>query len=107
MIGVLGIFFDWDKQSRAVVEGVRLSDEEKAGTRCMLIDSQNRVIAISPGVAAGGLPLFDQYPLKTDGKPMGSYVDAGGNLVGFAQTPGYETYRGLGWYGVVTQKRTA
>ena len=54
-----------------------------------------------------GLPLFEQYPLKTDGKPMGSYVDSGGNLVGFAQTPGYETYRGLGWYGVVTQKRTA
>ena len=59
------------------------------------------------GAAAGAIPLFDQYPLKTDGKPMGSYVDASGNLVGFAQTPGYETYKGLGWYGVVTQKRTA
>ncbi len=72
-----------------------------------VIDSQNRVIAISSGAAAGGIPLFEQYPLKTDGKPMGSYVDSCGNLVGFAQTPGYETYKGLGWYGVVTQKRTA
>ena len=103
-IGVLGIFFDWEKQSQAVVDGVRLSEEERARTRCMLIDSQNRVIAVSSG-GRGGLGLFEQYPLRTDGKPMGSYVDASGNLVGFAQTPGYETYKGLGWYGVVTQSR--
>jgi hypothetical protein len=27
--------------------------------------------------------------------------------VGFALTPGYETYRGLGWYGVVEQRPSA
>ncbi len=24
-------------------------------------------------------------------------------MVGFALTPGYETYKGLGWYGVILQ----
>lgn len=35
---------------------------------------------------------------------MGNYADKGGCVVGFALTPGYETYKGLGWYGVVEQK---
>lgn len=34
----------------------------------------------------------------------GSYAEDGGDLVGYALTPGYETYRGLGWYGVIVQK---
>jgi hypothetical protein len=25
-----------------------------------------------------------------------------GTLFGFAKTPGYETYRGMGWYGVIS-----
>jgi hypothetical protein len=35
---------------------------------------------------------------------MGNYADNHGSVVGFALTPGYETYKGLGWYGVVEQK---
>jgi len=49
--------------------------------------------------------LGDHYPLNTrapDGGTLerGYYVD-GDRLVAFALTPGYETYRGLGWYGVI------
>ena len=99
-VGVLGIFFDWQAQSQTVVNGVRLSPEEKPLTRCLILDSNFKVIAASDGVGI----LQEHYPLETDGQPMGNYADNHGSVVGFALTPGYETYKGLGWYGVVEQK---
>lgn len=100
VIGALGIFFDWAPQSKAVVEGVRLGPEEATRTRCMLLDSQMRVLASSDGKGA----LTETFQLKTDGSSKGNYLDRNGDMVGFALTPGYETYKGLGWYGVVAQK---
>jgi hypothetical protein len=35
---------------------------------------------------------------------MGSYAK-GEVMIGYAATPGYETYRGLGWYGCLVQGR--
>jgi hypothetical protein len=32
---------------------------------------------------------------------LGSYLKDDGTHVGYARTPGYETYKGLGWYGMV------
>lgn len=101
-IGVLGIFFDWQKQSQAVVDSVRLTNDEKALTRCMLLSADSRIIA-----STSATDLGQAFPLHTEGKKMGSYVDAAGNLVGFALTPGYETYEGLGWYGAIVQGRGA
>ncbi len=100
-IGVLGIFFDWEPQARAVVEGVRLTSDEKPLTRCLLVDSRFRIIAASDGrdVLTGSLHL------DTRGKERGNYSLPDGTVIGFALTPGYETYRGLGWYGVIVQKR--
>lgn len=100
VLGVLGIFFDWEKQAKTVVESVNLKDEEKGITRCMLIDSKFRVIAASDG---RGL-LEEVLPLKANAK-QGNYADGSGNNIGYAQTKGYETYAGLGWYGVVSQKQ--
>ncbi|WYX50307.1 hypothetical protein WJ977_25990 [Achromobacter xylosoxidans] len=42
--------------------------------------------------------------LRHDERPRGYYENADRGLVGFALTPGYETYAGLGWYGVITQR---
>jgi len=100
VIGALGIFFDWTPQSQAVVEGVRLEPEEASRTRCLLLDSKLRVIAASDRKGA----LSETFPLKAGDNVKGNYVDSDGAMVGFALTPGYETYKGLGWYGVVTQK---
>jgi len=97
--GVIGILFDWQEQSQAVVDRVRLSDEERALTRCMLLDSKHRVIA---STGAAGV-LQETFPLATSGKTSGYYIDRSETLVGYALTPGYETYKGLGWYGVITQ----
>lgn len=46
--------------------------------------------------------LAEHFPLKTDGRTQGFSRD-GASLIGFALTPGYETYEGLGWYGVIIQ----
>ena len=100
-IGVLGIFFDWEPQARAVVEGVRLTSDERALTRCLLVDSRFRILAASDGrdVLTGSLHV------DTGGKPRGNYCLPDGTVIGFALTPGYETYQGLGWYGVIVQRR--
>ncbi len=100
-IGALGIFFNWEAQGQAIVEQVRLASDEKARTRCLLIDSNHRVIADSD---RQGL-LREIFPLETAGhSPSGYYTDGRGAQVGYALTPGYETYRGLGWFGVIVQR---
>jgi len=102
VLGALVIFFDWAAQAETVVKGVRLSEEEWRRTRCMIVDSSFRVIAASDGKGI----LDERFRLQTDGKPSGFYRSVDGAIVSFAATPGYETYRGLGWYGVICQKPT-
>jgi hypothetical protein len=99
-IGALGIFFDWEPQAKAIVRGVALSDEERRNSRVMLLNARHEIIAASDG---RGL-LEEQYKLNTDAQ-RGYYV-TGDNLVSFSVTPGYETYRGLGWYGCIESKIT-
>lgn len=100
-IGALGIFFDWQSQGRSIVEGVRLSPEEKAKSRCLIIDHSHRIIADSAGCSE----LSEHFPLDTRRGERGHYVDNFGSAVGYALTPGYETYAGLGWYGVIIQEQ--
>ncbi len=100
VVGVLGIFFDWEKQSQLVVDSVRLAEEERAATRCMILNADNKIVA-----SQGRTGLYEVFPLATKGQNIGSYVDTQGNLIGFALTPGYETYKGLGWYGVLAQRQ--
>lgn len=99
VLGVLAIFFDWETQAQAVVSGVRLEADEKVGTRCLLLDGHQRIIAASD---RKGL-LTETVPLHHRGSSTGSYNE-GESVVGFALTPGYETYKGLGWYGAIVQQ---
>lgn len=94
-IGVLAIHFDWERQARAIVQGVRVGDGDKA--RVLLVDSNLRVIAASDGQGI----LSERISLSLNGQRSGFYHDRSGALVAFHATPGYETYRGLGWYGVI------
>ena len=94
-IGVLAIHFDWESQARAIVQGVRVGAADKA--RVLLVDSNFRVIAASDGQ---GL-LSERVPLALEGRRSGFYHDHSGALVAFHATPGYETYKGLGWFGVI------
>jgi hypothetical protein len=39
--------------------------------------------------------------LSLEGRRSGLYQDRFGALVAFHATPGYETYKGLGWFGMI------
>ena len=96
---MLGIHFDWKPQAQAVVDGVRLTDEERARSRVLLLDHSGKVLAASDRRGE----LEETFRLPADAVGMGSY-GAGHVTVGYALTPGYETYQGLGWYGAITQR---
>ena len=96
VLGVLAIFFDWDTQANAVLRGIRLSEAERDRARCLIVDAERRVIAASDGK---GL-LSEIYPLEHRKAKLGHYSSPA-KVVGFALTPGYETYAGLGWYAVI------
>lgn len=100
-LGVLGIHFDWQPQARAIVEGVRLSEDERRRSRVLLVDASGRVIAATG--PQGAEALNERIELHTEGRVAGHYADAKGSLIAFHRTPGYETYQGLGWYGVILQ----
>jgi len=104
IVGVLGIFFDFEPQARAIVRGVRLSEDEVGRTRVMIVDANRRVLASSDG-----LGVLSETVDLTDGggQAQASFQRPDGEIVGYALTPGYETYRGLGWYGVITQRPLA
>jgi hypothetical protein len=95
-LGVLAIHFDWETQARAIVNGVRVNDDK---ARVLLVDSKFRVIASSDGQ---GL-LTEHMPLTLKGANSGVYTDLSGLQVAFHLTPGYETYKGLGWFGVIVR----
>ncbi len=99
-LGVLAIHFDWQPQAKAIVDGVRLSPEERARTRVLLVDAQHRVIAASDGKGI----LSEKIPLRTEGRSAGHYRAPDGTVTAFHATPGYETYQGLGWYGVILRQ---
>ena len=61
------------------------------------IKNDFRVIAASDGQGI----LSERVSLSLNGQRAGFYQDRSGGLTAFHTTPGYETYRGLGWFGVI------
>ncbi len=102
VLGVLAVFIEWEQQSKKIVkDDVALSAEEWRQTQVMLLDSRYRVIASSDHSQ-----IQEAFPLKTEFGKKGSYVDDSGNLIAYARTNGYQDYDGLGWYGVIMQRRS-
>ena len=96
-LGVLGVYFDWENQARGIVcDEPTLSAEEKQASTAMLLDSNLRIIA-----ASNNENLLSPFPLVTEGKQKGAYLDDAGNLIAFAKTIGYQEYNGLGWYAAI------
>jgi hypothetical protein len=99
-MGVICIFFDWQAQAQTVVDAVRLLPEERARTRCLIVDAQGLVIAASDRQGV----LSEVIRLQNHNKPLGHYRDHNSTqVIAYALTPGYETYKGLGWFGVLVQ----
>jgi hypothetical protein len=99
--GVLAIHFDWEPQARAIVTGVRVAPEDQARTRVLLVDAGRRVIAASDGRGILSETVAADPRGRTSGIVPGSQP---GTVTAFHRTPGYETYRGLGWYGMIEQR---
>jgi len=100
VIGVLTVIFDW-KQAVDIVRNVRLSESEKAGSRVLLFNGKGRVIATNDGTGmlTEDLSAIDGIQRALKGEKGFSLETINGKktLVAYACTPGYETYRGLGW----------
>lgn len=98
IIGVLGVYFDWEAQAKAIVSSEPpLTPAEWEKTRIMLLDGNKRVIA-----ASDERGLYMPFPLKDNGQKRGSYYE-GTDIVAFSKTLGYQEYDGLGWYCVTVQ----
>lgn len=99
ILGTLGVYFDWDEQSRCIVEDEpNLTFEEWRRSRVLLLDHHMRIIA-----ASDKHDLLTTFHLKTNTDKKGHYYDEHGNLITYARTIGYQEYDGLGWYGVIIQ----
>lgn len=102
-VGVLGVYFDWEEQSRVIVRDEPIfSREEWDRSRVMLLDKKMRVIASSDGQG-----LLSTFPLKHGNQSKGNYIADNGNIVSFAKTIGYQEFDGLGMYGVIEQRNLA
>lgn len=98
-IGLLAIHFDWEPQAQAIVKGVRLTDEERETSRVLIVDKSNRIIASSDGT---GILTDNIDGISADNHGWNITAD-GKRVIAHHLTPGYETYRGLGWRGVIVQ----
>lgn len=99
IIGVLGVYFDWQNQGHGIVRNEPpLSKTDWERTRVLLLDGHHRIIAASDDVG-----LYTVFPLKNNGSERGSYYD-GANIVAYSKTIGYQEYDGLGWWCVAIQR---
>ncbi|WP_052309922.1 methyl-accepting chemotaxis protein [Methanocella arvoryzae] len=100
VIGVLAVVFDW-AQADYIVKNVRLSEEEKKNSRILLFNRDGYVIASSDGkgILAENVAGLEgvRRALKGEKGFTIETADRKKIMVAFARTPGYETYRGLGW----------
>jgi hypothetical protein len=98
-LGVLAIHFDWEPQATAIVRGVRIEEHEREHTAVLLVDAKGRIIASSHGNRG----LHSRFAIDRANNSSGFYTTSDGTTVAFHATPGYETYRGLGWHGVIVR----
>lgn len=98
IIGVLGVYFDWQSQGHAIVmKEPPLTPVEWQRTRVLLLDAHHKIIA-----ASDDKDLYTHYKLENKGAKSGSYYHDD-KIVAYSQTLGYQEYDGLGWWCVAEQ----
>ncbi|MFV1850669.1 MAG: methyl-accepting chemotaxis protein [Thalassospira sp.] len=100
IVGAMGIFFDWEEQAELVVNSINLPPEERERTTIMIVDRDCKIIASSDRM----MRLGEYMALRHNKEKKGAYLLEDETIVAHALTPGYETYAGLGWRGVIVQK---
>jgi hypothetical protein len=95
-IGVLAVHFDWERQARAVV-APETKRETTDTSRVILTDRNGRVLAASDGLGI----LTEVLPLSSRSDDHGEVTSTNGREYAYQRTHGFETYEGLGWFGVI------
>jgi hypothetical protein len=100
IVGVLGVFFDWESQSRTIVQTEpSLTEDEWKRSRVILLDQNMRVIA-----ASDNAEILLPFVIQHNGLQKGHYFTPDHEMIAFAKTLGYQEYDGLGWYAAVVQQ---
>jgi len=100
VVGTLGVFFDWEPQSRTIVKDEpSLSPEDWKRARVLLLDRKFNIIASSDDK-----DLLTRFDLVIEDPVRGFSRTKSGGIVAYHRTSGYEEYDGLGWYGVVCKE---
>ena len=100
IVGVLGVIFDWESQSKTIVQTEpSLSEDEWKRSRVILLDQNMRIIA-----ASDNNELLSPFMLEHNGLQKGHYFNTAHEMIAFAKTLGYQEYDGLGWYAAVVQQ---
>ncbi|MEI6231468.1 MAG: methyl-accepting chemotaxis protein [Planctomycetota bacterium] len=103
-IGVLGVIFNWETFSDAILNGKKYDNPELAETDRFIIDPNGTIIASSRQLPASytfPVSLFSTLFAKRSGY-IHDYLD--GNRVCIAQaiSPGFETYE-TGWHSIIVK----
>jgi hypothetical protein len=98
-IGVLAVHFDWEGQARAVVAPETKRENTDDG-RVMIADRNGRVLAASDKLGI----LTEVLPLSASSDDHGIIAGVGGREYAYQRTHGFETYEGLGWFGVIERR---
>lgn len=97
--GVIVVHMNWADLADGAIAGVRLSEAERGNTECFVLAESGLIIAPSDH------PGFLKEHIKFDwSQPQGYQSDARA-LIAHAHTPGYETYKGLGWKAMIRQNK--
>jgi hypothetical protein len=105
-IGVLGVIFKWEALAQTIMKNTPLLDDEKAMTRCMIVDGEGVVLADSEEhILEGKLEFAERGDLFGKKKAFISAEVSGREaVVAHALSPGFETYA-TGWHSVIVQGR--
>ena len=104
LLGVLGIFFNWEEFAQTVMDQSPLSDSEKLSTLCCICNEEGLILADSRGHQLDTILDLENRQQIFDAKKnylLGKY-EGKAAFVAHAQAPGFETYT-TGWHSLVIQ----
>jgi len=104
VLGVLGIFFDWENLAGPILEGClpRIKNEVVEGGAAFYMNGEREIIAStdSDHFAIGqevNIPI-ENLKLEDGESASGIFTDKGRKfIIGSSKTQGYREYTGLGW----------
>jgi hypothetical protein len=97
-IGVLAAHFDWEREARSVI-----APDAGAPDRLLIADSTGRVLAASDGRGQ----FAEMTPLKGRSTASGVILGDDGREYAFQRSAGFQSYGGLGWFGVTVRPGAA